>query len=109
MSMSRRLLLKKAGEVKKLALRLSQLDRVNKLDKGPEDKECWALAIDLHDLEGSFSKIMDRYIPKLMAENVRPKAIEHILFDIGMELQHIHYHITHSRYFAYMLPDQPDQ
>ncbi len=107
--MGKKLLLKSVNDVKKLAVCLSKSDKVNSYDKSADDKECWGLAIHFRDLENSFSKFIDIHLPKLMKEDIEATEIEDILFDIGIELQHIHYHIRHTNYFRHMLfDDQQD-
>ena len=86
---------------KHLAEKLSQLPSVIKHDKG-EHKEAWTLAHSFLDLEESFKKFTDIYLPRLEHGNLSDKEVDDLLLDMGEDFRHIIYHLNDPEYFRYL-------
>lgn len=86
---------------KQLGERLSKLSRITKYDKG-EHKEAWTLAHSFLDLEGSFKKFLDEYLPKLENSRLSDEEVGDLLLDIGEDFRHIIYHLNDPEFFRYL-------
>ena len=73
---------------KRLSDNLAKSQSVVKLDQGQE-REAWVLTHAFADLEESFRKIPDEYLPELMVPEVEGERVHDLLLDIGEELRHI--------------------
>ena len=96
-------MLNEAEKIKQLAEKLQKYECVSKFDSDDEP-EAWRLAHSLSDLEQSFKRVLDNYIPAL-CEADNEEAVHNALLDIGEELRHILYHIKDPKFFAYLLED----
>jgi hypothetical protein len=85
-----------------LAEKLSACADVTKFDEG-EEREAWALAHALSDLEEAFVKIMDEQLPSLIERDLTPSEIYELLLDIGETLRHIIYHIRDPKFYGYLV------
>lgn len=93
-----------AEKLKQLAETLQKYECVSKFDSDSEP-EAWRLAHSLSDLEQSFKKVLDCYLPAL-CEADNEEATHGALLDIGEELRHILYHIKDPKFFAYLFDKQ---
>lgn len=89
-----------AERIRELAEILSTCPKVRKFDS-PDEPEAWSLAHALADMDESMTKISRELIPKL--NGVEGSDAEDVLYDIGEELRHIHYHLADSRFFRYLV------
>ena len=94
-------LLREPEAWRRLAENLEKCKKVVDLNHD-EERESWTMAHAFADLEGSFRRILDAYLPKLMAPEVAGEDVHDVLLDIGEELRHILYHIKDTRFFAYI-------
>lgn len=88
-------------KIKLLAEKLSGCSKVTRYNTAGDD-EAWTLSHDLVDLEESFRKITDNFLPKLLNEKLTEEETEDTLWDIGEEFRHILYHIGNNKYFDYL-------
>jgi hypothetical protein len=100
----RKLLLQNASAINSFANKLSKSNKVNSYDT-KDEKECGTIAHSFSDIEESFSKFLDVYLPRVVMDNLTPEEIEDILFDIGEEFRHILYHIKDLKYFRHLVFD----
>ena len=87
--------------LKAIAERLSRSPAVTRFDVG-EEREAWTLAHSFADMEGSFRKIYDEILPRLIDANIADSDIDDLLLDIGEELRHILYHIQDPKFYRYL-------
>jgi len=99
--MNRKLNLSAGEDIKSLAERLSRLPEVRRLDR-PDEPESWTLAYTFHELENSFSRFVDDYLPKLMTQSLSDDETKSVLLEIGDEFRHILYHLRDSRFYDYV-------
>lgn len=97
--------LEDAADVKALANRLSKCPEVTGLDNGT-DKEAWTLAHAFTDLEESFRKFLESYLPKLAQDQMEPPEMCDLLLEIGEEFRHILYHIHDPKFYHYLHREQ---
>lgn len=91
--------------VKKLDLitkTLLKSRKVNSYDSNGE-LESDRLAHSLLDMEESFKKIIEVYLPKLTVNEISESEIDEALLDIGDELKHIIYHIKDPKFYRYLV------
>lgn len=84
-----------------IAERLAKLPQVTRYDNG-EHKEAWSLSHAFLDLGDSFKKFNSEYLPQLLRDDLSDEELIDILHDIGMEFQHILYHIHDPKYFSHL-------
>ena len=94
---------KSVEDVKRLASRLAECPTVSRFDEG-ELKESWALADTFADLEGEFREFLDELLPKLA--KAEGEELTGLLFEIGVGLQHVLYHIIENqKFYKYLVPE----
>ena len=93
--------------VQALASRLQQVPKIARV-VGRDDlgDEAWAIATGLKDVSECCSRIFGQIVPKLLMTDPRSPEAEALLYSLGEEYRHMHYHITESRFFAY-IKDSP--
>lgn len=84
-----------------VAERLAKLPQVTRYDEG-DFKEAWTLSHAFLDLEESFKKFSDVYMPKLTQDDLSDEELLDLLHDIGMEFGHILYHIHDPKYYSHL-------
>ena len=94
-------LLNTAKDVKSLANRLETVPQVRALDTDV-DREAWTLAHAFEDLEQSFLVVLQDQLPRLTRDPLDATELHDLLLDVGEELRHILYHITHTRFYDYL-------
>ena len=99
--MTDRRLLEDVESVKRLASHLAECPEVKALDTQTE-REAWSLAHSFADLEESFLEILKVQLPRLITQDIEPAESFDLLLDIGEELRHILYHITHTQFYNYL-------
>src|SRR5262245_12970370 len=98
-------LFKSVDDVKNLAERLEICAEVRAFDTEAE-KESWVLAHTLDDLEESFITLLRDHFPRLINGNLDSSQLYDVLHDVGEELRHVLYHITHTRFYHYLNEDK---
>lgn len=72
-------------------------------DAAGEHKESWALAHTFADLETMFRDFLEEELPKLV--QAEGEELAGLLFEIGVDFQHILYHISeHQKFYRYLNP-----
>lgn len=105
MGSSRKLLFDSSIRWHELAKNLSRSESIRRQQSGEED-DAWTLAHDFSDLEKSFTTILDELMPKLLDGDLSAAELDDVLLDIGEEFRHIIYHISNSKYFSYLAPQE---
>jgi hypothetical protein len=67
-----------------------------------EHDESEALAVCLADLEEAFRAYLDDELPRLIGAKGAPEEMALILAEIGVNIQHILWHIDKTKYYAYL-------
>ncbi len=75
-----------------LAKKLEKFSCVSSLNSG-EYQEAWTLAQSFQELEEMFSNFNEKIIPKLINEDFSEAELKEFLIAIGLEFQHIFYHL----------------
>jgi hypothetical protein len=89
-------------DVTHLAERLAKCPVVTQFDEG-EHKEAWALADSFSDLESSFREFLNETLPKLASSE--GEELSGLLFELGVDLKHIIYHILEQqKFYRYITP-----
>ena len=94
--------------VKRLAAHLQAIPRLRAaigLDDAADDS--WAIAVGLKDVHHASERIFNELLPALLAATPSSAEAEHLLHAIGEEYRHILYHLTTTRYFAYLVGSTP--
>jgi hypothetical protein len=89
-----------------LAAKLEHSPRVRRLavaDKLSAEEVATEAAHSLVDIRRSAEVLAD-LLPKLLSEEPESEVFDDTLDDIGEELRHIHYHITNTKLFSYVVP-----
>jgi hypothetical protein len=94
-------LLGSPDKINKLANTLGRFQCVAKFDQSGK-VEAGSLAHAFSDLEDSFRKVVDRLLPKLVADGLSEADARDILHEIGEEFRHILYHIRDPKFYRYL-------
>ena len=88
-----------------LAEKLNKFDSIKKFDSEGEP-EAYRLVHSLSDLEASFQRISDDFIPSLLVSDNEDDCYEALL-DIADELRHVLYHIQDPNFFSHLREEVP--
>ncbi len=94
------------GVMEVIARHLGSLPTVNQYDL-PDEPQSHTIAHGLVDIGASCQKIVDRHIPRLLAESCPAEDALDALHDIGEELRHILYHARDMKFYGYVF-DPPE-
>lgn len=94
--------------VKQLAAHLQAIPRVSAaIGRDDVAEDSWAIAIGLKDIHQASERIFGEFLPALLAASPKSPEAERLLHAIGEEYRRILYHITTTRYFAYLVGSTP--
>lgn len=65
------------------------------------------VATCIADVARASDRIVRVELPRVLAESVSDEEASDALHAIGEELRHILYHITHTAYYGYLVPESP--
>jgi len=91
----------KAEQVAFIARQLEQSKNVTQLD-AEDHKEAWVLAIAFLDLAESFEQFTHGHLAKLKQGGLDAREVEDLLTEIGVEFQHILWHLRSNRFYTYL-------
>lgn len=94
--------------IEKLAERLSRLSIITE-NNNDKNKEEWTIAYSFADLEESFTKFLEDFLPKIQQAKLSDEELKNILLDIGEEFRHILYHINSMEYYNYLRETETHQ
>lgn len=101
--LARNRILKSPGDIAQLAKKLYMCAEVAKFDTSGHG-EAWALAETFGDLENMFRGFLEDELPKLI--QAEGEELSGLLIEIGVDLQHILYHIIdHQKFYKYLVPE----
>lgn len=93
-----------------LAARLGQSPRVRRLASGAGAANAEEIASEaadsLIDIRRSAEVLCSDLLPKLMSQQPESTEFADTLDDVAEELRHIHYHITNTKLFSYVVPSR---
>ena len=89
--------------IKALAENLQRIPKIARV-VGRDDlaEEAWAIATGLKDVRECCDRIFGQIVPALLATDPRSADAEALLYDLGEQYRHMLYHITQTRFFAYV-------
>ncbi|MDZ4865242.1 MAG: hypothetical protein SGJ01_17620 [Gemmatimonadota bacterium] len=96
-------------ELETLVKQLSAAPKLIELGKplGPEgtDELATELAAGLMDVRRSSDRIFRELLPRLHELQPTDEDFADVLHAIGEEYRHIYYHLRHTRFYDYVVPD----
>ena len=91
-------------KLNELARTLASYKCVSRYDQETE-VEGGTLAHGFSDLEKSFRRFLSELLPRLVEGNLSEEEACDVLFSIGEEFRHIHYHLRENRFYRYLWQD----
>jgi hypothetical protein len=76
--------------------------------RGFQKTQASTLAHAFLDLEESFRRFVEEYLPALLQRDLTESEVCAMLEDIGEEFRHILYHIRDPRFYRYLTADSLD-
>ena len=101
--------LERVVELQGLVHRLRSSPKIVELGEplGPEGSEELAteIAAGLLDIRQSADRVFGELLPRLEGLQPAEQEFADVLHAIGEEYRHIYYHLRHTRFFDYVIPD----